>query len=75
MRMDVLKWCCPKPDCQLDARYSEGNVVRHSFIKLKHGRRRRYRLACPVVLDIPRLLEVAGVGITSGSAGRVCSNR
>ena len=35
--------CCPNPQCELHGKPGKGNIIRHSFVKLKHGRRRRYR--------------------------------
>ena len=34
---------CPNPECPLHGQLGKGNVVRHGFIRLKPGRRRRYR--------------------------------
>ena len=34
---------CPNPECSLHGQLGKGNVVRHGFIRLKRGRRRRYR--------------------------------
>ena len=36
---------CPNPECPLHGRLGKGNIVRHGFIRLKRGRRRRYRCA------------------------------
>ena len=33
---------CPNPECSLHGQLGKGNVVRHGFIRLKRGRRRRY---------------------------------
>ena len=34
---------CTNPECALRGRAGRGNVVRHGFLKLRRGRRRRYR--------------------------------
>ena len=34
---------CPNTSCQLHGQFRRGNIVRHGFIRLKHGRRLRYR--------------------------------
>jgi len=34
---------CPNSGCPLHAQFGKGNIIRHSFIRLKRGRRRRYR--------------------------------
>jgi transposase-like protein len=42
-RKPVTNRACPNPDCASHAQFGKGNIVRHSFIRLRRGRRRRYR--------------------------------
>ena len=42
-RNPVCCQCCPNPQCDLHGKTGKGNIIRHSFLRLKHGRRRRYR--------------------------------
>jgi hypothetical protein len=34
---------CPNAECRFHAQPDAGNIVLHSFFRLKHGHRRRYR--------------------------------
>ena len=34
---------CTNENCSLSGQCGKGNIVRHSFVQLKHGTRRRYR--------------------------------
>ena len=43
MRKPVRNRSCQNPHCELRGQFGKGNIVRHSFIPLKRGRRRRYR--------------------------------
>jgi hypothetical protein len=44
--------CCLYAGCRHFGKLSHGNIVRHGFIKTRHGRRRRYRcLACGKTLS------------------------
>lgn len=43
MRKPARNRSCPNPSCALRGRFDESNIVLHSFISLKRGRRRRYR--------------------------------
>ena len=36
---------CPNPQCPLHGHLGKGNIVRHGFVTLRRGRRRRYRCA------------------------------
>jgi len=39
----VNKRSCPNPDCTFYRQKGRGNTVKHSFFRLKRGKRRRYR--------------------------------
>ncbi len=34
---------CPNPNCRFYGQPGKGNIIKHSFFRLKRGRRRRYR--------------------------------
>ena len=42
-RVQIKDRCCPDKECRLFGQAGKGNIVRHGFVKLKHGRHRRYR--------------------------------
>ena len=33
---------CPNKECPLHGQFGKDNIIRHSFIRLRRGRRRRY---------------------------------
>ncbi len=43
MRKVCRSRCCPNADCRFYGQMGQGNIVRHTFLKTKQGRRRRYR--------------------------------
>ena len=53
-RKPVPDRACSNPDCTLHAQFGKGNIVRHSFVRPKRGRRRRCRCeACGEALCSP----------------------
>ena len=34
---------CPNPECRFHGQVGKGNIIKHSFFRLRRGRRRRYR--------------------------------
>jgi len=41
-RKPVMDRACLNPDCVLHGQAGRGNIIRHSFIRLRRGRSRRY---------------------------------
>ena len=42
MKIILEKLCCTNPDCSHKNKFDAGNIVKHSYYKTKHGRRRRF---------------------------------
>ena len=52
-RTSVLRRSCPNRACELRGTSGEGNITKHGFLKVKFGRRRRYRCtACGITFGI-----------------------
>ena len=42
-RVQIKDRCCQNKECRFFGQAGKGNIVLHGFVKLKHGRHRRYR--------------------------------
>ena len=42
-RLHASRRFCPNPECPFHGKSGQGKIARHGFVRLKRGRRRRYR--------------------------------